>query len=454
MSVVAELLAAAGNDITGSDRTESEALRRIAAQGITIWVGHDPDRVPPLATIVVSTAIRDSDPELAAARKRGQRVIHRSQALAIAAEGRDFIAIAGAHGKTTTSAMLATMLVEANTDPSYAIGGTIRNFHDGGHLGSGRFLIAEADESDRSFLNYSPLVAVVTNIEADHLDNYRDEQDLRETFAAFLGRVRQRGAIICCTDDSGVRETLKLGFQRQPDVQVIGYGFAAPGSEPAAVDEYVQLKLDSSDSSGVSGTLQQPGSAPVTLRVNLPGQHNLADGAAAFLAGDFLGVNPDLLLAGLAEFRGAERRFEKRGEVARIRVFDDYAHHPTEVEELLKQARTVAGNARVLTLFQPHLYSRTRDFAQRFAAVFTQADLAVFTDIYAAREDPIPGVDAALIAEGVPGSVLIPNLEEAAIYLADQAEPGDLLLTVGAGSVTQAGSVIVERLRERFPANA
>ncbi|MDU0968589.1 MAG: UDP-N-acetylmuramate--L-alanine ligase [Actinomycetaceae bacterium] len=438
MSVVGELLTARGLVVTGSDQQDSAALDRVRRSGATVWVGHDPDHVDPDATIVVSSAIRESDPELALARSRGQRVIHRSQALALAAAGMDFVAVAGTHGKTTTSGMIAAALIEAGEDPSFAVGSVVTGIGSGAHLGSGRVFVAEADESDGSFLNYSPTVAVVTNIEPDHLDHYGTVQAFEQAFADFAQRIVPGGSLVTCADDPGARA---LAQSVADSVRVVTFG-TSPA--PAGAARHLALTDITEDATGSTATVTID-QAQFTLCVPVPGAHNVLNAAAALAAGIELGVDTEAMIAGLAAFKGTGRRFEFRGEAGGVRVFDDYAHHPTEVRALVEQARLAAGDGRVLVLFQPHLYSRTRNFAADFADALRVADDAVVADIYGSREDPIEGVSSRLITDHLgPGAYGGP-LKDAARILADRAREGDVVVTVGAGSVTEAGPCILER---------
>lgn len=436
MSVLAEMLAAEGQQVSGSDRSASPVLARLRALGIDARAGHDPRNVPPDAVVVVSSAVRDSNVELAGARRRGQRVIHRSQALALAATGKKMVAVAGTHGKTTTSGMLAVALAEAGADPSFVIGGVVEGVGSGAHLGGGDVFVAEADESDGSFLNYEPAVAIVTNIEADHMDHYGTLENLEQAFWDFAHRVRPGGRLICCAENPG---SARLARAVRADVPTLTYGRPerCPQGAPDAIVSQVRVEASGSRA---SVTLNGVSAA---LRIGLIGVPNLLNAAAAFTAGAALGIAPADMAAGLGRYRGAERRFEERGAVAGRRLFDDYAHHPTEVAATIAEARVVAGEGRVVVLFQPHLFSRTRAFARAFARALGRADRVVVTGIFAAREDPVPGVDGGLITRHLPGSRYEPDLGAAADLAARLTGPGDVCVTMGAGSVTQAGARIL-----------
>ena len=429
MSVVAELLAARGNAVQGSDARHSAVLDRLAEQGIATFVGHDAGHVGPGMVVVVSTAIRADNPELVRARGLGLEVVHRSEALARAAAGMDFVAVAGAHGKTTTSAMIAVALREAGLDPSWAIGGTVVGVGSGAHLGSGRVFVAEADESDRSFLNYSPRIAVVTNVEPDHLDHYGSEEAFIAAFHDFLARIVPGGLLVACRDDAGASGLLDVARAR--GTRCVSYGRSAPsGPDDIAVD---------GDDVVVGGRRE-----PLVLRV--AGDHNRLNAAAALAVGLELGVDLPTMTRSLAAFTGTGRRFEERGRRSGVVVVDDYAHHPTEVAATLAAARAAAGDGRVLVLFQPHLFSRTRQFADRFAAALDLADEVVVTAVYAAREDPEPGVTSELITRRMSRGRYVADRHEAAAVVAGAARPGDLVLTMGAGDVTDLADEIVGAL--------
>nr|NLD41502.1 UDP-N-acetylmuramate--L-alanine ligase [Actinomycetales bacterium] len=424
MSVVAELLHAEGYQVAGSDAQDSAVLRRLVASGITAGIGHDPSRLEEAMTVVVSTAIQDANPELRRARELGLDVIHRSQALAIAAGERDFVAVAGAHGKTTTSAMLAVALHHSGMNPSFAVGGTVVGYGSGAHLGTGTVLVAEADESDRSFLNYSPRVAIVTNVEPDHLDFYGTEQAFYDAFADFARRIVPGGLLVACADDPGAVAVMETARER--GVRVLGFGHSSP-------------ELTVEDEAFVLGGRRYP------VRLRVRGSHNMLNAAAALGAGVELGVDAATMVAGLEMFTGTGRRFESHGTRRGVRVVDDYAHHPTEVAATLRSAREVT-EGRVLVLFQPHLYSRTVQFAERFATALDAADMVVVTDIYGAREAPVPGVTAALITSRMERGRHVPERMAAATVIAREARPGDLVLTMGAGDVTELADVILEQL--------
>ena len=471
MSVVAQLLAARGARVSGSDAHGGPAFDHLADLGITTHLGHDAVHLPEDSTVVVSTAIKETNPELAEARRRGQEVIHRSQALALAAQGLDFVAVAGAHGKTTTSGMLAEALTDAGADPSFAIGGVVRALGTGAHLGSGSALVAEADESDRSFLNYSPRVEIVTNVEPDHLDSYGTAEAFEAAFVDFAHRLVPGGLLVACAADAGA---LRLAQSAAAEgLRVVTYSFGGPATLPGGVlvgEGHVHLDIQdrgasstqalltlttATDRESAGGTGEEPSRSPVELVLAVPGDHVALDAAGAWAAGIELGVEPARMARALGVFGGTGRRFEDRGEADGVRVIDDYAHHPTEIEALLRTARGVAQErgGRVLVLFQPHLFSRTRAFADRFGQALALADAVVVTDVYPARETQadFPGVTGDTVAQRVPGgrARFVAERLDAARAVAESARPGDLLLTVGAGDVTELAATALADLAAR-----
>jgi len=456
MSVIARLLAAQGIPVQGSDAVESAVLESLRESGIQAWGSHDAAHVvgpagPMVDTIVASSAVRETNPELAAAREHGVRVLHRSHALASLLAGHRAVAVAGAHGKTTTSAMISTVLRELGLDPSFAIGGSVLirdaagevQHVPGGYHGAGEVLVAEADESDGSFLNYHPDIAVVTNVEPDHLDHFGDEAAFTAAFDQFAGRIRPGGYLVACADDAGSAGL--AARYRASGGNVITYG-TDPGADVVITE--AQVLADGATAQLAGSEL---GGQPVRVQLRVPGIHNLRNAAAAVITANLLKPGSALAAAQAAgQFCGTGRRFEYRGEAGGVRVFDDYAHHPTEIEALLAGARPVAGDGRLIVLFQPHLYSRTKNFADRFAAALDHADLAVITGVYKAREDVDPNVGAHTIVEAAaPGTQHLEAIEDklaAARRVVAAAQPGDVIITVGAGDVTELAEVILSEL--------
>jgi UDP-N-acetylmuramate--alanine ligase len=446
MSGIARILLARGVAVSGSDAAPSDLLDELAALGAVIHLGHDAANVGSADTLVVSSAIRPDNPELAEARRRGIRVLHRAAALGSAMLGRRGIAIAGTHGKTTTTSMLTTILRGCGADPAYVIGGILAETGLGAADGSGAEFIAEADESDGSFLMLSPQAAVVTCIEADHLDNYGSLAEIEAAFLAFARRISPGGLLVTSADDPGAR-ALAAAAGDLP-VRLRTYGAAA------GADYLVSGVTPRGMATGLTVTpgRQSPVSVPggIQVQIRVPGRHNAMNAAAALATAIELGYPAGQVADGLAAYGGARRRMELKGEADGVRVLDSYAHHPTELTADLAAARDVAAGGRVIAVFQPHLYSRTRIFAAGFAAALGLADEALVLDVYAAREDPEPGVTGNLIAAAVPGGAhYLPDRGEVPAAVASLAKPGDLVLTMGAGDVTALGPLIVAALRAR-----
>ena len=444
MSGIARILLARGVAVSGSDAKQSRAVLALQALGARVAVGHDPANLPePPASVVVSSAIRPTNPELAAARERGLPVVHRAQALAALTTGRRLAAVTGTAGKTSTTSMLTVALQHCGLDPSFAIGGDLASSGAGAHEGSGDVFVAEADESDASFLAFSPRVAVVTNVEADHLDHYGSAAAYTAAFEAFLDRIVPGGALVTCADDPGAAALAQTAQRR--GIRVLRYG-RDPGTD-------AQLTDFRPDGAGARIALVHAGVEHL-LRLSVPGEHMALNALAALLAGVELGADPETVLAGLAAFDGVRRRFEFRGRAAGVAVYDDYAHHPSKVAAQLRAARDVlAGRGRVVVAFQPHLYSRTREFATEFGAALGLADEVVVLQVYGAREDPEPGVSGALVADAVTLPTervhYVPRWSEVPAVVAGVARPGDLVITMGAGDVTVLAPEILLELERR-----
>jgi UDP-N-acetylmuramate--alanine ligase len=449
MSGVARILLARGVPVSGTDSADSALLAELAALGARVAVGHDAGHLGDANTLVVSSAIRPGNPELTAARQRGLRVLHRSAALAAAMSGRRGAVIAGTHGKTTTTSMLTTILRRAGADPSYVIGGILAETGLGAEDGRGEIFVAEADESDGSFLNLAPraAVAVVTCVEADHLDNYASLAGIEAAFAAFAARMPPGGTLVICADDPGCGRLAAAASGL--DLRLRRYGCAPDADYRVSGIAVTGMTTALTVTPGAGAALPPAGTAlPVTIGV--PGRHNALNAAAALAAAAELGTSAGAAVAGLAAYRGAQRRMEPKGEADGVRVLDSYAHHPTELAADLAAAREVAAGGRVIAVFQPHLFSRTRLFAGEFGTALGLADEAVVLDVYPAREDPEPGVTGELVARAVPGGALyLPDAAAVPAAAAGLAKPGDLVLTMGAGDVTRLGPLIVDVLRAR-----
>jgi UDP-N-acetylmuramate--alanine ligase len=444
MSGIARIMLARGIEVSGSDAMASAVLDDLHAQGARVHVGHAAGHLGDLGaadTLVVSSAIRADNPELAEATSRGMRVLHRAAALASVMAGRRIIAVAGTHGKTTTTSMLTTVLRECGADPGYVIGGVLNETGLGAEDGAGMDFVAEADESDGSFLLLSPDVAIITNVEADHLDNYASLADIKTAFTTF--GLSASGMALTCADDPGAEDVAA----RLDPARVRRYGESCPAD--------YRLGDIRPDGMAVSFTVaadRSPfGEIFTKLTVHVPGHHNALNATAAFAAAVELGFAPPRVAAALAGYRGTRRRMELKGEAGGVRVLDSYAHHPTELAADLRAARDIAAGAQVIAVFQPHLYSRTRIFAAEFGAALDLADQIVVLDVYAAREDPEPGVTGALIADAVPGgrAHFVPERSQVAPLVSRIARPGALVLTMGAGDVTALGPELVEALGRR-----
>jgi UDP-N-acetylmuramate--alanine ligase len=455
MSGIARILLARGAEVSGSDAKQSRAVLALQALGARIAVGHDPAALPAApATVVISSAIRPANPELVAARERGLPVVHRAQALAALTAGRRLAAVTGTAGKTSTTSMLTVALQHCGLDPSFAIGGDLASSGSGAHEGSGDIFVVEADESDASFLAFSPRVAVVTNVEADHLDHYGNAEAYVAAFAEFVDRIVPGGALVTCADDPGAARLGALAESR--GVRVLRYG-RTPDADAVLADfrpdgagARIALRLRGGPE---RGGLERGGPEHL-LRLAVPGEHMALNALGALLAGVELGADAAALLAGLAAFDGVRRRFEFRGRAAGVAVYDDYAHHPSKVAAQLRAARDVlAGRGRLVVAFQPHLYSRTRDFAGAFGAALGLADEVVVLEVYGAREDPEPGVSGALVADAVPLPAervrFVPRWADVPAVVAGVARSGDLVITMGAGDVTVLAPEILLELERQ-----
>jgi len=433
MSGLAEiLLLSTPLEISGCDRERSENTDRLTALGAKIAYEHDEAHVEQADLVVISAAIAESSPEVQAARRKGIPVIRRAEMLAEIMRLKQGIGVAGTHGKTTTTSLTGMVLTEAGFDPTIVVGGRVRILGTNARLGKGDFLVAEADEYDRSFLELTPVVAVVTNIEADHLDTYRDLADILEAFTTFANRVPFYGAVVACLDDPGVRQILPRVKRR-----VVTYGESPEASLRAGE---IRLEASGTTFDVWEGTTWSLG----TVRLPLPGRHNVLNALAAIAVGRELSIPFPTIARALKDFTGVIRRFETKGERGGVLVLDDYAHHPTEIAATLAAARQVHPGRRIVALFQPHLYSRTRDFAAEFGRSLAGCDLAIVTDVYPSREKPLPGVTGDLVAQaarsaGHPAVIYISDKTRVADELESILKRGDLLLTMGAGDVVRLG---------------
>jgi len=423
LSGIARVLLARGVEVSGSDGVASPTLDALGALGATVSVGHDPrhlDHLGPSDTVVVSAAVKPDNPEYAEAVRRGLTVLSRAAAMAALMEGRRVVAVAGTHGKTTTTSLLTVALQAAGAEPTYTIGGDLAATGVNAAEGAGDLFVAEADESDGAFLHYAPYAAVVTNVEADHLDHWANEEAYAAAFDDFAATVSPEGFLVVCVDDPGA-----AALAARTDRRVITVSTRA-GAADVGPDALAGVRLWS------------------------PGEHYLADALLALATGRALGYADADLTRGIASFTGTKRRMELKGEAGGVRVYDSYAHHPSEIAGDLAGARTLAGEGRLVVAFQPHLVSRTRTFGAAMGAALGAADEVVVTDVYLAREAADPEVTGALVADAVPLPaeyvVFVPALDDVPLALATRARRGDLVLTLGAGTITEAGPRVLELL--------
>ena len=438
MSGIAELLANLEYAVSGSDEKRSAVTDRLETLGIRVMYGHDARNVGDADVVVVSSAVRPSNPEVVEAVRRQVPVIPRAEMLAELMRLRFGIAVAGSHGKTTTTSMIALVLERAGLDPTAVIGGRLSAFGSNARLGQGPLMVAEADESDRSFLKLFPTIAVMTNIDQEHLDNYGGFDDLQQAFVDFANKVPFYGVVVACADDPHLAEVMPRITRR-----TITYGIQSPEADLVAGD--VRLGPMSCTAAVTRRIHGVP--APLgTLALAVPGRHNLLNALAAVGVGLELGLTFARVASGLAEFRGAERRFDVRGEPNGILVVDDYGHHPTEIAAVLAAAR--ACNRRIVVAFQPHRYTRTAGLLDAFSPALAAADHIVLTDIYAAGEDPIPGITIEDLAARIRRAVRVPvdlatRLDEVVPALLRVVRPGDLVITLGAGSIASVADQLV-----------
>lgn len=438
MSGLARIALADGILVSGSDAKDSSVLLALEALGATVFRNHAAENIDGADVVVYSTAISASNPELVRALERSIPILTRAKALSLLMYGLTNIAIAGTHGKTTTSSMATVAFQACGTDPSFAIGGTLTASGSNAHRGSGQYFIAEADESDGSFVAYHPRAAIVTNVEHDHVDFFSTAEEVVKVFSEFALTIPADGTLIYCNDDAGSRS---LG-QSVTHCKKYSYG-ASEGSD---------LKLDqiSLTAQGSRGRAVWKGSVVGFIELQVPGHHNLLNAAGTLALGLSLDLNPAAFLSGLHSFQGAGRRFELKASINGIRIVDDYGHHPTEITVTLEAARRYADSGRVIVIFQPHRYSRTKAFMEQFAQSLDLADDVTLLEIYAASEKPIPGVSAVLIAEKMKNGHFIPNFAEAADRIIELAKPGDVILTLGAGDVNSLAPIIADGLVKRF----
>jgi UDP-N-acetylmuramate--alanine ligase len=454
MSGIAELLANLGYEVSGSDEKTSETTDRLKSLGVRIFKGHDAANVGQADVVVVTSAIRAGNPEAVEASRRHIPVIPRAEMLAELMRLKYGIAVAGAHGKTTTTSMIAIVLERAGLDPTAVIGGRLSAFGSNARLGRGDYMVAEADESDRSFLKLSPSFAVITNIDYEHMESYGSWENLQQAFVDFANKVPFYGAVVACLDDKPVHAIVPRITRR-----VISYGLATDDDGAAQVSARdVQLEAFGSRAEVWQKAAGRSPRRLGPLRLRVPGRHNMQNALAAVAVALELGIPFDQIASALEQFKGAERRFQLRGEAHGVMVVDDYGHHPTEIAAVVAAAR--AGlDRRVVLVFQPHRYSRTEQLMNEFGTALAAADEVVLTDIYPAGEPPIAGVTieavAAAVAEKAPGRVrVVKPLADVPGAVAGLARSGDLVITLGAGSIGAIGDRILEAVRARHGAAA
>ena len=430
MSGIAEILAESGVSVSGCDLKRSAATELLQNRGVSIAIGHDPAHLADVDLVVVTAAVKGENAELEAARRRGIPVMRRAEMLGEIVAQKRAVGVSGTHGKTTTSAMIATILESAGLDPTLLIGGIVRNFATNAKSGLGEYLVVEADEYDRTFHHLHPEIAVVTNVEADHLEYYGSFDAIVEAFRVFIDGIPENGVVIGCADEPAVAALLATTRHR-----VVRYGLG-PDADDADIRA---INLDFHEK-GVR--FEVPGVGFFKLFV--PGEHNVRNALAAIAVARELGLAPEVIAAGLAKFIGVDRRFQILGDYGGAIIVDDYAHHPTEIRATLAAARSGYPGRRVVALFQPHLYSRTRDFAREFASALRTADVAMVAPIYAAREKPIDGVSARQIADAEPGiEFLDRSNSEIFNQLRRRLGPNDIFITMGAGDVHEIAEMLV-----------
>jgi len=439
MSGIAEVLLNLGYKVSGSDLRSSPITERLEALGAKIYLGHSPENVGDSFVVVISSAVNDDNPEVVTAQNNLIPVIPRAEMLAELMRMKYSVAVAGVHGKTTTTSLVACILSEGGLDPTVVVGGKLGKIGSNARLGQGKFLVAEADESDGSFLLLAPSIAVVTNIDREHMNHYGTDEAMEDAFVDFANKVPFYGAVVLCLEDQRVQEvlprinrrTITYGLSRQADLSTRHVSMA----EGKTTFEVLRNQVPIAE-----------------VKLSLPGQHNVLNALAAFSVGLELGVKPEVIARALSGFDGVDRRSQIKGEGRGIMVVDDYAHHPTEIEAMLSGMRE-AWDRRIIAIFQPHRYSRTQDLAERFSTAFYGADILFVTDIYPAGEKPIDGISGETLAErirahGHRSVTYVGKIDDAAEAVLEVAKEGDLIVTLGAGNIWQISEALVDTLQE------
>lgn len=441
MSALAYVLVKRGFEVTGSDLQAGHMAYELAEAGALVYMGHDECQIEGAEAIVVSTAIPKTNPELVAARNKNIPVLHRSDVLMalLNSEGTKGVAVAGAHGKTTTSAMIGVIAAEAGIDPTVVIGGDVAALGGNARNGESEWVVAEADESDGSFLKFTPYIPVITNIEDDHLDHYGTEENIYQAFKEYLSHMKDGGTAVLCLDNEKVRR-----LSQETDRTFITYGLTED------CDFYAKNIRHSIEGTGYD--LYHKGKKLISVHLIVPGRHNVLNSMGAFAAASLMGVSPETSVAALAKFSGAKRRFETKGKENGIWIVDDYAHHPTEIMATLQAAKET-GAERIVCVFQPHRYTRTKLLYEEFCKCFTNCDELILTHIYSAGEDPIPGVNSRGLAESIKVTTgqdvkYIDNFSRVEEHLFKNCREGDLVITMGAGDVFRIGEELVKEFRQ------
>ncbi len=457
MSGIAEVMLSLGYAVQGSDLKTNKQTRRLESQGAKIFIGHAANHIRDADAVVVSSAVDETNPEVAAAREQLMPVVSRAEMLAELMRFRYSVAVAGTHGKTTTTSLVASVLAEGGLDPTFVIGGRLKSADANARLGEGDYLVAEADESDASFVHLKPMLSIVTNIDADHMSTYDgDIEKLKSSFIEFLHNLPFYGLAVVCTDDPGVNEVLgdigrsvtTYGTNEEADIRAVNVEFSEDTTEFDVVRSS-KAEQDLGDTQSVHQMLH--------VKLRLPGMHNVRNSLADIAVADELQIGDDAVVAALEKFEGIDRRFQNLGDVrtkeGTVTIVDDYGHHPTEVAATLAAAKSGYPERRVVLVFQPHRYTRTRDLMDDFASVLSEADALVLLDVYAAGEDPIPGADGRSIARavrtrGAVEPVFVEQLEDLAGVLEDVLMEGDLVLTMGAGDIGAYAQTLPELLSD------
>lgn len=448
MSGIASILLQQGHKVSGSDLKESQITRKLAASGARIFYGHSPANINGADAVVYSSAIREDNPELSFSRDKGLRPMRRAEALAGLMKDKTCIAVSGSHGKTTTAALASHLLLKAGFCPTAAIGGILRGLEDNSCIGESRFFVAEADESDGTFLCYNPDYPIVTNIDREHLDYYRDLEDILSAYKRFIGNMKGSGCLFACGDDPAVRR-ISSDFKKR----VIYFGLSADNDfypENIALNEF-SSSFDYCFSRA-AGSRKTGGGKPV-IRINLPlaGRHNISNSLAVIALGQELGIGPEDIRKALASFQGTERRFQLKADTGGIKIIDDYGHHPSEIMATLLAAKNVK-HKRLIVAFQPHRYSRTKFLMEEFIRSFGLADILLITDIYAACEEPIEGVSSEILCEKIKKrfpalEVLYLKKDEIAARVLEIVLPGDLVIILGAGDIGKLSYELAEGIK-------